>query len=359
MSKANSNEKNSGMSTSNSNRESRGASGSRSGSGKWKQSLQLPMIIVVLVIVMAVWKPGMFLTASNINSILLSVCIYGIMMCGTIFPLLNGGIDLSIGSIAALSGCTMVMITMAGNYTVGATLLGILAGLAIGALCGAFNGAVFSFFGIPAFIVTLATKNIMLGIAQHITGQKTITCLNSKLMNWLGTGRILGIQFPIFLFIVLLIFTWWVLRYTSFGHYAYATGGNRKTAKYSGVNTRFMEIMTYTISGLTAGLAGIMLSCFNRQAVYTQGSGYDGDVLVALVVGGVSMAGGEGKISGALFGLIIIGILNNAMILVGIDSIYQDTVKGILVIIAVAVDYYTRTKGNGLKRKTLRSIFAR
>ena len=324
--------------------------------GNWKQTIQLPAIIAVLVLVMGIWKPGMFLTASNLNSILLSVCIYGVMMCGTIFPLLNGGIDLSIGSIAALSGCTMVLVTMSGGYTPGATLCGILAGAVIGAVCGTANGLISSLFGIPAFIVTLAMKNVVLGIAQHITGQKTITCLDSKLMNWLGTGRILGIQFPVFFFLVLLVFIWWVLKYTSFGKYAYAAGGNAKAARFSGVNTRAMEILTYTISGLTAGLAGILLSCFNRQAVYTQAGGYDGDVLVALVVGGVSMAGGEGKISGAVFGLIIIGILNNAMILVGIDSIYQDLVKGLLVILAVAIDYYSRTKDSGLKKKTLRSI---
>ena len=324
---------------------------------KWKQSLQMPAIVLLLVVIMSIWKPGIFFTFSNARSILLSICIYGVMMCGTIFPLLNGGIDLSIGSIAALSGCTMVLVTMAGGYTTGATLLGILLGVLLGAVCGAFNGAISSFFGIPAFIVTLALKNVVLGVAQHITGQKTITCLDSGLMNWLGIGKVLGVPFPIVFFVLLLLFTWWALKYTTFGKYAYAVGGNAKAARYSGINTRAMEIGTYVISGLTAAFAGILLSCFNRQAVYSQASGYDGDVLVALVVGGVSMAGGEGKLSGAVYGLLIIGILNNAMVLVGVDSIYQGLVKGLLVIFAVAFDYYARNRNNGLKKKTLRSIF--
>lgn len=324
-----------------------------------KLNLQLPLIVVALIVIMTIWKPGIFLTPSNFLSILLSICIYGVMMCGTIFPLLNGGIDLSIGSTAALAGCVTILITMAGNYTPTASLLGILAGIGVGALCGAINGLVSSLFGIPAFIVTLATSNIVLGIAQSISRQRTITCLNSEVINWIGTGKILGVPFPVVFFVALLILTWWILKYTRFGRYAYAAGGNPKATRFSGISTKKIQIATYIISGTTAALAGIVLSCFNRQAVYSQASGYDGDVLVALVVGGVSMAGGEGKITGAVFGLMILGILNNAMVLIGIDAIYQDLVKGLLVIVAVALDVYARNKNSGLKRKTLRSIFSK
>lgn len=324
-----------------------------------KSSFLLPLIVIALIIIMTIWKPRIFLTPSNFLSILLSICIYGIMMCGTIFPLLNGGIDLSIGSTAALSGCVTILITMGGNYTPAASALGIMAGIGVGALCGAINGFVSSLFGIPAFIVTLASSNIVLGIAQSVSNQRTITCLNSDVINWIGTGKILGIPFPVVFFVLLLVFTWWVLKYTRFGRYAYAAGGNPKATQFSGINTKRIQIATYLISGTTAALAGIVLSCFNRQAVYTQAGGYDGDVLVALVVGGVSMAGGEGKITGAVFGLIILGILNNAMVLIGIDAIYQDLVKGLLVIVAVSLDVYARNKNSGLKRKSLRSIFSR
>lgn len=327
-----------------------------SGSGL-RQSLQLPLIVLVLAAVMTIWKPGIFLTGSNLQSILLSVCIYGIMMCGTIFPLLNGGIDLSIGSTAALAGCVAILLTVRGGETSSAAVLGILAGMAVGALCGTVNGVVSSLFGIPAFVVTLASSNIVLGLAQTVSRQRTITCLHSDLIRWIGTGKLLGIPFPIIFFALLLVLTWWMLKYTRFGRYAYAAGGNPTATHYSGVNTRMIQTVTYLISGTTAAMAGIVLSCFNRQAVYTQASGYDGDVLVALVVGGVSMAGGEGKITGAIFGLLILGILNNAMILIGIDAIYQRLVKGLLVIVAVAIDVYTRNKDSGMKRKTLASIF--
>lgn len=315
-----------------------------------KISLQKPLMLLVLITVVVILCPT-FLTPANILSILLAVCIYGVMACGTIFPLLNGGIDLSIGSVAALSGSVMVLVTLAFDSTVGGTILGIILGLLAGVVCGLVNGVVSYYFAIPAFIVTLAMKNIILGITQHITHQNTIICLYSGLMNWIGTGKIFGIQFLILLFIIAFLIAWFVLNRSKFGRYTYATGGNEVATKYSGINSRLVGISAYAISGFTAALSGIMLSCFNRQAVATQATGYDGNVLVMLVVGGVSMAGGEGNITGVLFGMLLIGIINNGMILLGIDSTYQDMMQGILIVIAVALDVYSRKKSLNVKRK--------
>lgn len=319
---------------------------------------QKPAMLLVLCILMTLFTSGIFFTKGNISSILLSVCIYGVMVCGTIFPLLQGGIDLSIGSTAALAGSVTVLITLSFGYSTAGTVLGIVCGLLTGVVCGLFNGVVSYYFAIPAFVVTLAAKNVVLGIAQYITNKNTIICLHSDLMNWLGTGKILGIPFPVVFCIVLFVITWFILNKTVFGRYVYAVGGNPRAAKYSGIKSRFIGICAYVISGLTAAMAGIMLSCFNRQAVATQASGYDGDVLVALVVGGVSMAGGEGNILGAVFGLLLIGIINNAMVLLGVDAVYQNLIEGVLVIIAVAVDMRARNKDNGMKRKSgLRAKF--
>lgn len=312
------------------------------------KSLQKPVMMVILMTVMT---KGVFLTAANISSILLAVCIYGIMVCGTIFPLLHGGIDLSISSIAALSGSLMVMITISFDYSTTGVVIGIICGILVGAVCGFFNGMISYHFAIPAFIVTLATKNIVLGIAQQLTHQNTIICIYSDAVNWLGTGKILGIPFPVIFCIIMFVIVFIVLNRTTFGKYTYAVGGNSKAAKYSGIRSRLIGISAYVISGVTAAMAGIMLSCFNRQAASSQASGYDGDVLVALVVGGVSMAGGEGNITGAVFGLLLLGIINNAMVLLGVNAIYQDLIKGILVVIAVAIDMYTRNKNNGLKKR--------
>lgn len=138
--------------------------------------------------------------------------------------------------------------------------------------------------------------------------------------------------------------TWFILNRTKFGKFTYATGGGEEAARYSGINSRLISISAFGISGLAAAMSGILLSCFNRQAVASQASGYDGNVLVILVVGGVSMAGGEGNIIGALFGMLLIGIINNAMLLIGVDSMYQDMVQGLLIVVAIGIDTYTKKK---------------
>lgn len=316
-----------------------------------KEALLKPAMLLAVVVIMTALRPGMFLTPANISSILLAVCMYGVMACGAVFPILNGGIDLSIGSICALSGSVMVLTTIAGGCTTGATLLGILLGLAAGTLCGFFNGAVSCCFTVPAFIVTLATKNIVLGIAQNITHQNTIICLDSRLLVWLGSGKVFGIPFPIIFFLLVMSAAYFVLAHTRFGRCTYAVGGNPVASRFSGIASRNISISAYVLSGFAAAMTGIMLSCFNRQAVATQGGSYDGDVLVALVVGGVSMAGGEGTIQGTLFGLLLMGMLNNAMVLLGVDAIYQGFIKGVIVILAVAVDVYAKNKNNGLKKR--------
>lgn len=308
-----------------------------------KVALQKPLIILILIVIASVLSRN-FLTPSNLVSILLAVCIYGVMACGMTLVLLNGGIDLSVGSVAALSGSVMIMTTLHFGSTPAGTLLGILLGMLAGAACGLVNGLVTYYFTLPSFIVTLAMKNIILGVAQYATGHNTIICLDSKLVNWIGTGKILGVPFLIYAFLIVFAITWFVLNRTKFGRYTYATGGNAVATRYSGINSRRIGISAFAVSGLTAALSGILLSCFNRQAVASQASGYDGNVLVILVVGGISMAGGEGSIVGALFGMLLIGIINNAMLLIGIDSMYQDMVQGILIILTLAIDAYGRRK---------------
>ena len=308
-----------------------------------KISYQKPLMLLALIVIATLLNRS-FLSVNNIISILLAVCIYGVMACGTIFPLLNGGIDLSIGSIAALSGSVMVLVTIRFGYTPAGTLLGILAGILVGAVCGLINGLVSYYFLVPSFVVTLAMKNIILGVAQHVTHQNTIICLESKVMNWIGTGKIAGVPFLIWSFVLMFLIVWFVLNRTKYGKYTYATGGNEMATRYSGINSRLIGISAFVISGCTAAVSGILLSCFNRQAVATQASGYDGNVLVMLVVGGVSMAGGEGNITGVLFGMSLVGIINNAMLLMGVDSIYQDMIQGVLIVIAVALDYFSRKR---------------
>ena len=313
--------------------------------------LQRPILLVTVIVIMTVLRPTMFLKSTNIQSILLSISIYGIIACGTMFPLLIGGIDLSIGSICALSGCTTLILVMKFNYTVGGTIAAFVIGILVGVLCGVINGVITVKFAIPAFVVTLATKNIVYGLAQMVTNKNTITCLNSSFVTWLGTGHILGIPMPIVVFLICVIITAVVLEKTVFGRRIYAVGGNPKASTFTGIKSSRIQILAYIISGFMAGLGGIMLSCFNSQGIASQGSSYDGDVLVALVVGGVSMSGGEGSIVGGVFGLVLMGIVKNALTLLSVDSCYQDIVTGVVVVLAVAIDMYGRTKDDGLQRK--------
>ena len=314
-------------------------------------NLTRPIMLIVVIIAMTIAKPGIFFTANNFLSILQAVCIYGIMGCGVIFVLLVGGMDLSIGSICALSGSIMIMTTLRGNFSVGSTILGIMLGLIVGVICGFVNGFITYYFSIPFFVISLASKQVILGIVQILTHQQTILCVDSKFVTWLGSGRILGVPFPIIFFLICVVFFWFILNRTKFGRYMYATGGNPVATRYSGINSKMMGVIAYTLSGLMSGMAGIFLSCMNRQCVATQGAGYDGDVLVALVVGGVSMTGGVGNIPGAVFGLVLIGILKNAMVLLGIDSVYQDLLQGLIAIIAVAIDIYVQNRNSGTKRR--------
>lgn len=305
------------------------------------RTLQSLIFLVVLILIISIISPN-FLSLRNMNSIFLSVLFFGIMASGSIFVLLVGGIDLSIGSTAALAGSIMILVTNANGYTAKGTVIGIVLGLVAGALCGLLNGTVAAYFRVPAMIVTLATQNIILGIAQNITHNNTITSIESGLVNWLGTGSVMGQPFPVIFFIVLVIIVHVVLSKTVYGRKVYAVGGNKIASKFTGIDSKKMQLSAYVISGITAAMAGVMLSCFNRQAVATQAKGYEGDVLVALVVGGVSMGGGEGTIPGAMVGIFLMGVINNAMVLVGIDAIYQELIKGVIVIVAVSFDMYVR-----------------
>lgn len=316
------------------------------------------MFLLVFILILSIAAPGFF-SLRNMNSIFLSVLFFGIMACGSIFVLLVGGIDLSIGSTAALAGSIMILVTNAYGYSAKGTIIGIILGLLAGILCGMLNGTVAAYFGVPAMIVTLATQNIILGLAQNITENNTITSVHSELVNWLGTGNVLGQPFPVIFFIVLAVIAHIVLSKTVYGRKVYAVGGNDVASKYTGINSKRMQLSGYVISGVSAAMAGIMLSCFNRQAVATQASGYEGDVLVALVVGGVSLGGGEGSIPGAMIGVLLMGVINNAMVLIGIDAIYQELVKGLIVVIAVSFDMYVRLGKHEKWVKTVQNKFSK
>ena len=310
---------------------------------KQLKRFQKPLILLVVIAVMTVLQPKVFLTWNNILSILYAISIYGVMICGMIFTILLGGIDLSVGPVAALSGAITVISMSAMGKTDGAVLAGVLLGLAAGALVGLLNGTIVSYFKVPAFLITLATQSIVNGLAQLTTGNKTIAAMDPPSFTFIGGAKLLGIPVPIFILALMMLLGYIVLNKTVFGQHVYAVGGNPQASSLSGVSVRKVSLLCYVISGLMAALAGIVLASMNQQAIAKAATGYENDVLTAIVVGGTSLMGGTGTITGTIVGALIIGVINNILNLLNVSSYWQQIIKGLIIAVAVILDVKTKT----------------
>ena len=317
---------------------------------------QKPLILLVVMLAMVILQPRIFPTWNNMLSILYAVSIYGTMICGMIFAVLLGGIDLSVGPVAALSGAVTVLTIIAMGKTNASVLPAILLGLLAGSAVGLVNGLIISFFNVPAFLITLSTQSIINGVAQLTTGNHTIAAMEPASFTWIGSGRLLGVPVPIYIMALMMLITYFVLNKTVFGQRVYAVGGNRQAAQLSGVAVKRVSTICYVISSFMAALSGIVLASMNQQAIAKAAAGYENDVLTAIVVGGTSLAGGEGSIQGALFGALLVGVLNNGMRLMGVPSTYHTLVKGVIIICAVAMDVYAKNKNSGLERSLLKGL---
>ena len=302
--------------------------------GTLRKSTRLWILVAVMLVLTAL-QPGVFLTGANIKSILLSISIYSIMVCGTIMPIILGGIDLSAGAFA-------VVRIVNSDYSAAGVALGILGGLSLGALVGIVHGVVIAKFRVPPFLITLASQNIVYGIAQILTGNNVIACMRPAFFAFLGGGRVLGVPFSIWILAICALASYALLNRTVFGRQVYAVGGNAEASKLSG--------LSYMASGLTAALAGIVLASMNRQAIAKAAQGYDNFVLTALVVGGVSLMGGEGNVSGAIWGAFLVGVVSNGLRLMGIASDYHGIFKCVIIILVVAFDAQMRFRRSGLNK---------
>ena len=311
---------------------------------------QKPLILLAVAAVLTLLQPGVFLTVGNFKSILLAISIYGVMVCGTIYPILLGGIDLAVGATAAMSGACAVLTIIKYDYSLMGVVLGVLLGLVAGTLAGAAHGLIVSRFNVPPFLITLASQNIVYGIAQLLTNNQVISCLKPRAFTFIGGGRLLGVPFSVYILAVTALISWYLLNRTTFGRQIYAVGGNRVAADLSNVSSFKVTVTAYAISGFTAALAGIVLASMNQQAIAKAAQGYENDVLTAIVVGGTSLMGGEGSLQGAMFGALLVGMINNGLRLMGVPSTYHSVVKGCVIIAAVALDAYSRYKNSGLQR---------
>ena len=317
------------------------------------------IVLAAMCIFLTVSTGGKFFTYTNFVSIMYSISLIGIMICGATFAVLLGGIDRTVSGNAAVCGAMAATVALHFNQTNMGAVIALASGLACGLLSGFFHGVVLSRFAIPAFLLTLATNEVLYGIVQFITGNQLINVLDCELMNWIGQSRFLGIPIPVYILLLCFVICYIVLNHTVFGRYIYAVGGNREASELSGVPTRKVIIAAYTISGFMGALSGFVLSCMNRQASSAQAQGYENDVLAAIVVGGISLRGGAGTLQGALLGAVLIGVMTNGLQLLGVDSIYHNLVKGIIIIVAIAWDMMSAAKKSGMAKKRASGLFGK
>lgn len=290
---------------------------------------------LVLLCVILTFLTDKFATVTNFFNVVRQITINLYLACGMTFVILLGGIDLSVGSVIAVSGCISAgMVTWNGCPV----YVGIVIGIVCGVLLASINGLIVSKTTIPAFIVSLATMNIGRGIARIYTGAQTIAVLDDTYTFW-GMGTVFGIPIQLFLVVAVVAVCSFVLNRTQLGRHIYAVGGNKQAAEYSGINVKKVTFLVFIFSGILASLAGILTVGRTFTATMIMGSSAEMDAIAAVVLGGTSMSGGKGSISGTVIGAIVIGILKNGMNLLGIDSSWQYIVQGIVIILAVYIDF--------------------
>jgi ribose transport system permease protein len=290
------------------------------------------MVLVALVILMSVMAPN-FNRVDNLLNIARSISVNAILAAGLTFVILTGGIDLSVGSIVAVSGVVAVVAAIAGWPAP----MAILAGMAVGAACGLVNGALTAYLALAPFIVTLGTMTFLRGLAYTITeGQPIVSSdLNFRAM---GNGYLGGIPIPVLVMLVVYVVAWFVLERTRYGRHVYAVGGNAQAAKLAGVRVNRVTTSVYVAAGACAGLAGVIFAARVISAQPTAGTGYELDAIAAVVLGGTSLAGGRGRIIGTLVGSVILGVLSTGLILLNVPFFTQLLIKGVVIILAVAID---------------------
>lgn len=293
------------------------------------------LIGLIIITIILSFLSDSFLTVNNMLNLLRQVSINALIAFGMTFVILTAGIDLSVGSLLALGSALTAGLLSSGMDP----LLAIFLGLLIGLILGAINGVIITKGKVTPFIATLATMTIYRGATLVYTDGRPITNLSdSTIFKMIGKGYVFGIPFPIILMVIAFFILFFVLRNTVFGKQVYAVGGNEEASILSGINSDRVKIWVYSITGLLSVLAGIILSSRLNSAQPTAGTMFELDAIAAVVIGGTSLMGGKGKITGTLIGAIIIGVISNGLNLLNVSSFYQQIVKGGVILLAVLFD---------------------
>lgn len=298
--------------------------------------------LLVLIAIVSSISPNFF-TIDNLLNILRQTSVNAIIAVGMTFVILTAGIDLSVGSILALTGAVAAsLVNMEISIFVVIPLV-----LLFGTLLGGISGVIVAKGKVQAFIATLVTMTLLRGVTMVYTDGRPISLGFSDVadqFSFLGTGYLLGIPFPIWLMAIIFIVAWYLLKHTPIGRYIYALGGNEAATSLSGINVDKVKIFVYAVSGLLATVAGLIVTSRLSSAQPTAGVSYELDAIAAVVVGGTSLMGGKGRITGTLIGALIIGFLNNALNLLDISSYYQMIAKSIVILLAVLTDHFCSRK---------------
>jgi ribose/xylose/arabinose/galactoside ABC-type transport system permease subunit len=298
----------------------------------------LIIILLALIGVFSGLTKGRSVTLPNVTNVLLQASGRGVASVGQAFVILTGGIDLTPGGLALVAMIVAAsMMTGTTAFPAGPIAIMFLVGVGV----GSFNGLLVSRVGMPALIVTLAVWNALTGVAFLASRGYTIGNLPPAI-SFIGGGTVGLIPIPVIIFVAVLVVAYFVLYHTTFGRSIYAVGGNPASAWLSGVRIKNVQFSVYVISGFTASLAGLILLGRMGCASTAAGSGLELDSIAAVVIGGVSLMGGRGSLIGVIIGVMIMGIVNNGMNIIGVHPAFQSIVKGIIILLAVAIDYMRR-----------------
>ena len=301
--------------------------------GRFYKKYGILMILLFVIIFFSIAAENFF-SLSNFITILRQNSSLGIVVMAVSLIMISGGMDLSVGGQIAVGG--IISAGLMANYHM-ATFPVVIISLLFGLLCGFINGFLTVKLNLPSMIVTLGTMLVLQSLAMVITGGYPIYDINDNI-KFIGQGYVGIIPVPVIIFAIIVAFSWFLLNKTYYGHYIYAIGGNAEASRLSGINVDKSRILMFMLGGLFTSIASLIVMARASSAQPNSGSNYAFDAITAAVLGGVSTIGGEGTIFGAVTGVLIIGILNNGLLLMGVNSNWQGVIKGIVLILAVGID---------------------
>lgn len=307
--------------------------------------LQSLLALLVMIVVLSVLSDR-FLTPENGLNILRQISVNLCLSIGLTLVILSAGIDLSVGAVLALAGAIAASLLKSGldlptlgvhlEFTVAGAIL---AAIAVGVIAGLVNGLVVTRLLLPPFVATLAMMSIARGLTLLWTGGFPITGLGDT-FGFIGTGMLLGVPMPVWIVATLVVATLFVCHRTPFGRHLYAVGGSERAARLTGLRVNRVKVAVYVAAGALSGLAGLIVTARLDSAQPNAGLGYELDAIAAVVIGGTSLSGGRGSVAGTVLGCLLIGVLNNGLTLLDVSAFWQQVVKGLVTILAVALDRY-------------------